>query len=125
MRCEIKRVDPWPVMKVAFFIFTALALIGGLIWSLFFAVISGVMGSMMPEEIASDFGGLSGALLVILVLLFAPIYGVIGMIASAIGVMIYNGMARWAGGITITLERKEEALVSPEVYPSERLDHVE
>ena len=122
MRCEIKRIDPWPVMKATFFIFTILALVGGLIWSLFFAVISGVMGSMMPEEIASDFGGLSGAFLVILVLLFAPIYGVIGMISSAMGVLIYNGIARWAGGVTITLEREQEKPVSPETYVSELND---
>jgi H+/Cl- antiporter ClcA len=47
--------------------------------------------------------------------LFPVIYGVIGFIAGAIGALLYNLFARWAGGFELQMELRPQTLTAP--YP--------
>jgi hypothetical protein len=47
--------------------------------------------------------------------LFPVVYGLIGFIAGAIGALLYNLFARWAGGFELQIEVRPQTLTAP--YP--------
>ncbi len=72
----------------------------GVILALFFAPIMSIMTAYMPHGTARTAGGFSMGTL-ILVPIF---YAVLGFIGGLITAFFYNLVARWTGGIEVTLD---------------------
>lgn len=78
----------------------ALYAIGGLIGGVFFALMSLAGGQMWTGESA-----FVGAIFGVGAIIFLPVfYGLIGVLAGAIGATVYNWLAGMLGGFEIELE---------------------
>lgn len=115
MTYEIKRIDVWSVVKIAFILYG----IFGLIFGLFYAVILAMLGGIISQfgELGGEFGQMSGlftgAIGIVTALFMALFYAVIGAVFTAIFVWLYNVFAKLAGGITFHLEGEKIATVTP------------
>jgi hypothetical protein len=89
---EIKRVEPFSIFKMAGVIYAFLGLIAGCIITLF-SLAPGPKTSSLP------FGG------VFAVVILPVVYGIAGAVFGAIAAALYNLVAKFVGGIKITLER--------------------
>jgi len=102
MTYELKRVDVWSIVKIAFLICAVAGLIGGLIYTIILSLIGGLlsmMGGTEFEEISGFFSGLFGFFVAFL---FAFFYAVVGSIVAAILSWMYNLFARVVGGARLT-----------------------
>lgn len=93
---RLKRIDPMSAFKMGGALY---ALIGLLIGALF-TLISVVGTSVAPAEMG-PFAVLFGAMAIIL---FPILYGLIGAVFSAIAALLYNLVARVAGGLAVEVE---------------------
>lgn len=105
---QVRKIDVWSVMKVAFVIFGILGVIVGFFYAIFFAF----MGQMMADfGAAGDFGRMtglfSGLMGIFMAFFLAIFYAVIGSLMTALFVGIYNLLARGIGGIELHLEPRE------------------
>jgi hypothetical protein len=111
----IKRVGILSVAKIQAAIMAVFGLIIGVIYGLFFML----FGAMMMSQTAG--GGVSTLVIGLLMMVGIPImYGVIGFIAGAIGALIYNLAAGFAGGIELELESAEPAYMAPPPVPPQQ-----
>ncbi|MBI4530653.1 MAG: DUF3566 domain-containing protein [Candidatus Latescibacteria bacterium] len=109
MRYRIARIDLWSAVKVAFVIFTALALVMGFVWSIILLAIGGVLQRMVPEGLElMGMMRLPAVLMFFTSILLAPIYGVIATLAVTVAVLLYNTVARWTGGLAMALHPEIE-----------------
>ena len=125
MHYRIARIDLWAAVKVAFVIFTVLALIMGFIWSVILFAVGGILQGMMPEGLESmGMMRFPAVFTLFLSVIIAPIYGVIATLGVAIAVFLYNVVAGWTGGLTVELRSEIENIqptsrarvpVSPEI----------
>jgi hypothetical protein len=98
----LKRVDLWSLFKIAFVVYAIMGFIAGLFYGMMIALL-GSFGDMLGEELPGV-GNLSGAIGVIAVPLLAMVYGVMGSLVVTIGGALYNLIARFVGGLKVTVE---------------------
>jgi hypothetical protein len=102
----VKSVGVMSVAKIMGLIYGCL----GLIFAPIFLII-GLMGSALGQE-KTPFAGIFGVVFAI----FMPLlYGAMGFISGAIGALLYNLFAKWAGGFELELEVRPQMLSAP--YP--------
>lgn len=95
----IRRVGVWSISRI----YGAMSAAAGLIGGLFFASIALLGAGLGPrnDELPSFVGPLFGVGAVI----FLPIfYGVLGIIAGAVGAALYNLFAGMVGGVEIDVQ---------------------
>jgi hypothetical protein len=102
----IKSVGVLSVAKILGLIYGCM----GLIFAPFFLLI-GLVGSMAGQK-SSPFAGIFG---VGFAVLMPVLYGAMGFVSGAIGALLYNLFARWAGGFELEMELRPQTLTAP--YP--------
>jgi uncharacterized BrkB/YihY/UPF0761 family membrane protein len=116
MTYEIKKIDVWSVVKIAFILYG----IFGLIFGLFYALLLTFLGGIL-SQFGGDFGQISGfftgAVGILMAFFIALFYAVIGAIFTAIFVWLYNVLAKLAGGIRFNLEGEKIATPPPAEKP--------
>jgi MFS family permease len=118
MTLELKRLDVWSCMKVAFILFAILGLLIGIFYAMIIGFVGSIIGPLAGTEIEPLRGLFSGGLGIFLAVFMAIFYAVMGTIATAITVWLYNVCARWVGGIKVNLEgEKAFAFETPEEKP--------
>jgi hypothetical protein len=115
MNYEIKKIDVWSVVKIAFIIYG----IFGLIFGLFYAAILTMLGGFLSQfgefgEFGDMTGLFTGAVGILMAFFMALFYAVIGAVFTAIFVWLYNILAKLTGGIRFNLETEKIATVTPE-----------
>jgi len=103
---EIRRINIWSVMKIAFVIFAILGLIIGILYFIFFLFVGQVMEMATPDEFSGMTGLFSGFLGFFAVFFLAIFYAVFGSLMTALFAGIYNLMARGFGGVEVHLEAR-------------------
>lgn len=109
MTYEIKRIDVWSVVKIAFILCGIFGLLAGILYAIMLTMVGGLLG-----QIGGEFGamrGLTGAVGIIMVFFLALFYAVVGAVAAAIFGWIYNLLAAGLGGIKFHLEQEKAKVV--------------
>ena len=100
---RIKRIEPISYGKIQ----GAIGLLVGLIIGGFFALMS-VVGVGLGSTMAGRQGAGAGVFAIVFgigAVVFLPLfYGIAGFVAGVIGALFYNLVARFAGGLEITVE---------------------
>ncbi len=65
------------------------------------------VGTATPGGLGGQDGGLAVAGVLVIGVLAAVFYGVIGWVFTAIACLVYNAVARWTGGIEVQVDRVE------------------
>jgi hypothetical protein len=107
---EIKKLDVWSCVKIAFVLFGVIGLIFGIFYAMILSMVSGFL-SQMSGEFQSLGGLFTGALGIFMIFFLAIFYAVMGAVVTAILTWIYNLLARGLGGVRFHLE-PEKAIVS-------------
>ena len=118
MKYEIKHIEVWSVVKIAFLICGVMGFIFGLFYAIFLSIIGGILdmvGGGEFEEISGLFTGLFGFFMVFFL---AFTYAVVGSIMAAIIDWLFNLFARIVGGVKITLESESDQPRRPQNTPS-------
>jgi hypothetical protein len=102
----VKSFGVMSVAKIAGLMYACM----GLLFAPFFLLV-GLIGSMAGQE-KTPFAGIFG---VFIAVLFPFLYGALGFIGGAIGALLYNLLARWAGGFEVEVQLRPAAPVAP--YP--------
>jgi hypothetical protein len=112
----IKSVGVFSVAKIQAAIMAVFGLIIGVIYGLFFMV----FGAALLSQSGGGPGAGGAVLIGILMMIGIPImYGAIGFVAGAIGALIYNVAAGFAGGIELEVESASLALSAPPPPPAQ------
>jgi hypothetical protein len=112
MNYEIKKIDVWSVVKIAFFLYGIFGLLFGLFYAILLSVLGGILSQFGPEF--ESMGGLTGILGIFMAFFLALFYAVIGAVFTALFTWIYNLLAKGLGGIRFYLEQeKPKAVVEP------------
>jgi hypothetical protein len=93
---RLKRIEPMSAFKMGGVLYALIGLLIGALVSL----ISVVGTSLAPTEMG-PFGFLFGAMAVVL---FPVLYGLCGAVFSVIAALLYNLVARFAGGLAVEVE---------------------
>ncbi len=108
MRYEVKSIGIWAFLKVSFFF----NLVIGFLLGLLYAVLVGFLMSVMSRlpEFYDEFGlpmdrAPIGFMMVVIPIFFAVLGAIFCTIGGVIMVLIYNLIARIAGGLEVDLER--------------------
>jgi hypothetical protein len=116
MTYEIKKIEVWSCVKIAFILCGILGLIFGFFYAIMLSFVGGIL-SQMGGEFEQLSGLLTGAMGIFLAFFLALFYAVVGAIITAIMVWIYNGLAKLTGGIRFNLEGEKVATLTPGVKP--------
>jgi len=100
---EIRRIDLWTLFKVSFFVYAVLGLIGGLFY-LFFMMLASSIGTALLEDEIPSFGLLGGAVGIIMMPIFAFLYGAIGSVTTTICGAIINLIMKASGGLKFDVD---------------------
>ncbi|MEW6050012.1 MAG: DUF3566 domain-containing protein [Candidatus Zixiibacteriota bacterium] len=114
MRYELKTMAVWPFVKVSFFLNLIIGFIVGLLYAMFFGFIVSVM-RQIPGVPGAEFDVAQlpiGILMIVLPIMFSLMGAFFNTVLGALVVLIYNAIARFAGGIEFEL-----AEVKPEWTP--------
>jgi hypothetical protein len=110
MLYEIKRIDVWSCVKIAFILFGILGLLFGILYAMLLSAMLGFL-SQMGGEFQSLGGMFTGILGIFMIFFLAIFYAVIGAFITAIMGWLYNLLARGLGGVRFHLE-PEKAILS-------------
>jgi hypothetical protein len=100
----VTRVAPISLAKILGCLYAAL----GLIFGVFFALLSSVAGFAAPNQGMPAFMGMMfGVGAIVLMPIF---YGVMGFLSGAIGAVIYNVLAKWLGGVELNVQDSRATL---------------
>lgn len=114
MTYEIKRIDVWSCMKMAFILFGVIGLLFGVFYAMLLTMVSGFLNQMGGQF--QSLGTLfTGALGIFMVFFLGIFYAVVGAVVTAILTLIYNLLAKGLGGIKLFLE--QEKSIMPNVAP--------
>ncbi|UCH83368.1 MAG: hypothetical protein JSW50_13045 [Candidatus Latescibacterota bacterium] len=112
-RLEVKRIELFSLFKVAFFIYTFIGLVVGLIYG-FVLLVAGGLHSMILGEQFPQLGAFGAAIGILAIPFVAMVYGAIGSVFVTIGGIIYNLIAGAVGGVRfetkVILERPEPSV---------------
>lgn len=105
MRFELKRLAVWPFIKVSFFLNLIIGFIIGLLYAMFFGLIVSIMSSFpgMPQQELDVQNLPIGVMMVILPIAFSLMGAFFNTILGTIAILIYNAVARMAGGLELEL----------------------
>ncbi len=117
MTYEIKKIDIWSVVKIAFVLGGIFGLIAGVLYAFTLAMIGGLLSQMGGELEAIR--GLTGAVGIVTIFLMVLFYAVGGAVITAIFTWIYNLLARGMGGIRFYLEQEKAKVV---IQPLQRTE---
>lgn len=106
MLYEIKRIDVWSCVKIAFILFGILGLLVGILYAMMLSALLGFF-SQMGGEFQSLGGMFSGALSIFMIFFLAIFYAVMGAVVTAIFGWLYNLLARGLGGVKFLLETEK------------------
>jgi hypothetical protein len=95
----IKKFEVVSVMRISAICYGLMGLIEGAIFSVIFLVMP--MASPAQQQMAPWMGALFGGLSVIF---FPILFGLMGAVIGALGAVIYNGSAKYVGGIQVEVE---------------------
>ena len=117
---EIKRIDVWSCVKIAFILFGILGLLFGIFYALMLSAMLGFL-SQMGGEFQSLRGMFTGILGIFMIFFLAIFYAVIGAVVTAILGWLYNLLARGLGGVKFLLETEKSnvSTASPQKPESE------
>lgn len=105
MRFELKRLAVWPFIKVSFFLNLIIGFIVGLLYAMFMGLIFSLFSALpgMPQQ-EFDVKQLPiGVMIIILPIAFSLMGAFFNTIIGTIAVLIYNAVARMAGGLELEL----------------------
>jgi hypothetical protein len=106
---EIKRIDVWSCVKIAFILFGILGLLFGILYAMLLSAMLGFF-SQMGGEFQSLGGMFTGALGIFMIFFLAIFYAVMGAVVTAILGWLYNLLARGLGGVRFLLEPEKANL---------------
>jgi len=119
MNYEIRKIDVWSVVKIAFILYGIFGLIFGLFYAVMLTMVGGFLGQFSEfGEFGQMTGLFTGAVGILMAFFMALFYAVIGAVFTAIFVWLYNVLAKLTGGIRFHLEGEKIAAVA--VAPAER-----
>jgi hypothetical protein len=105
----IKRFAVISVAKMYGLLSFIFGLIIGVIYGLFIMIFGAAMTAFAPNSSDATAGGVSTVVLGLMIMVLAPVmYGLMGLIAGAIGALIYNALAGIVGGVRFELEGVRE-----------------
>ena len=105
----IKRFAVISVAKMYGLLSFIFGLIIGVIYGLFIMIFGAAMTAFAPNSSDATAGGVSTIVLGLMIMVLAPVmYGLMGLIAGAIGALVYNALAGIVGGIRFELEGVRE-----------------
>lgn len=95
----IKKFDVLSVMRISAICYGLMGLLEGAILSAVFLVMpmASPAQQQMPPWMGALFGGLS-------VIFFPILFGLMGAVIGVLGAVIYNGSAKYVGGIQVEVE---------------------
>jgi predicted lipid-binding transport protein (Tim44 family) len=104
---EIREINIWSVVKVAFFIFIVIGLCVGLLAFLVVSAAGSLFSSWMGPTAANvALGTFSTMFGLVFALLLSVFYAVMGTIMVFIISFFYNLVARFLGGVTVNVVEK-------------------
>lgn len=116
MTYEIRRIDVWSVVKIAFILGGIFGLLAGILYAMMLAMIGGLLSQM------GEFGampGLTGAVGMVTIFFMVLFYAVVSAVVTAIFTAIYNLLARGMGGVKFHLESEKAKVVIQPLQASE------
>lgn len=116
MTYEIKKIDVWSVVKIAFILSGIFGLLAGLLYAVLLTLVGGILSQLGGEFEAMK--GLTGAVSIFMAFFLALFYAVIGAVGAAICTLIYNLLARGLGGVKFYLEQEKAKVVIQPARPS-------
>ena len=114
MTYEIKRIDVWSCMKMAFILFGVIGLLFGVFYAMLLTMVSGFLSQMggQFQSLGTLFTGVLGIFMVFFLGIF---YAVVGAVVTAILTLIYNLLAKGLGGIKLFMEQEKSGI--PDIPP--------
>ncbi len=109
MTYEIKKIDVWSVVKIAFILSGIFGLLAGLLYAVLLTLVGGILSQLGGEFEAMQ--SLTGAVSIFMAFFLALFYAVIGAVGAAICTLIYNLLARGLGGVKFYLEQEKAKVV--------------
>jgi hypothetical protein len=114
MKCELKRLGLWSVVKISFVVNLVLGFLLGIFYALFIMMLAFAPMTYMPRDFDSDFPmAVGGVMMIILPIFMAGIAAVMNTILALIGALVYNLAAKLFGGLECELEVLGGATVTP------------
>jgi hypothetical protein len=108
----IRRFGVLSVAKMNGILWLVFGLIIGVLYGLFFIIFGAAMSSFAPE--GQGIGATESVVVGIVFMIAIPAtYGVMGLIAGAIGALVYNILAGIIGGIKFEIEGVQQAYAPP------------
>ncbi|HHM23805.1 MAG TPA: hypothetical protein ENJ23_02040 [Bacteroidetes bacterium] len=99
---ELKKLDVWSVIKIAFLLSLTLGLVIGFFYFSLLSLIGQIAGTLGGEEMQlENFGAGMGLFIAIFIAIFTALFYTL---VSAILAVLYNLFASWAGGIRVKLD---------------------
>jgi hypothetical protein len=112
MTYEIKRIDIWSAVKIAFILCGIFGFIAGILYAMMLTMVGGFLSQMGGEFEAMR--GVTGAVSVFMMFFLAIFYAVVGAVFTAVFAWLYNLLARGLGGIRLHLEQERaKAVIQP------------
>jgi hypothetical protein len=109
MTYEIKKIDIWSMVKIAFVLGGIFGLFAGILYAMMLTMIGGLLSQMSGEF--GGMPGLTGAVGIIAIFFMVLFYAVLGAVGTAIFTWIYNLLAKGMGGIRFHLEQEKAKVV--------------
>jgi hypothetical protein len=109
MTYEIKRVDVWSMVKIAFVLGGIFGLLAGILYAMMLTMIGGFLSQMGGEF--GSMPGLTGVVGIVTIFFMVLFYAVVSAVVAAIFTWIYNVLARGMGGIKCYLEQEKAKVV--------------
>jgi hypothetical protein len=103
---ELKKLEVWSCVKIAFFLYGVLGLIVGIFYAIFLAFFSTFLRNFGGADFESLTPAFTGFLGIFMIIFLAFFYAVIGAIATAVMVWIYNLLAKLIGGIKMNFQQE-------------------
>ena len=117
MTYEVRKIDVWSVVKIAFILYGIFGLFFGLFYAIMLTMVGGFLSQFGPEF--ESVQGLTGVVGIFMAFFLALFYAVIGAVFTAIFTWIYNLLAKGLGGIKFYLEGERPKTVAEPIQKSE------
>lgn len=107
MRYELKSLGIWSFVKVSFFLHLVIGFVLGLFYAAMLMMVFAVASSAPLDEISSlpfDLGAVGPLMMIILPIVMAVGGAVFGTLFGVLVVVVYNLIARMAGGVEFDFE---------------------
>jgi len=115
MTWEVRRIPLWPVAKIGFLLYFALALVVFLLYSIFLGGMMDMVGQMVGQEMSLPV--LSGGALMMVGFFLAVFAAIMYTLLTLLAVIVYNAIASMTGGFHLELDPVEGSLPSAHIAP--------